>query len=324
MTKISNVNEGIPVEKFTDPKITAKGKKRAWVNPQKLETVWFNTGTLCNIECLNCYIESSPRNDKLVYITHAEVMTYLDEIERENLGTREIGLTGGEPFMNPDIIAIIETCLERGFELIVLTNAMRPMMCFQKKLLALSLKYNKLLTMRISIDHYTKKLHEDERRHADGKVGGTWEPMLKGLRWLSDKGFNIDAAGRTRWGESVDDLRAGYKTLFAENNIAIDADNPKKLVLFPEMETGKPTPEITTDCWGILNVNPDDMMCANSRMIVKRKGANKPEVMPCTLLFEDGFGLGQTLADSNKPVPLNSPKCSKFCVLGGGSCSAKK
>jgi len=87
--------------KFRDPAVTATGDTRATVNLRSLETLWFNTGTLCNLTCRNCYIDSSPRNDRLAYLTTAEVERYLDEIERDRLPTKLIGFTGGEPFMNP-------------------------------------------------------------------------------------------------------------------------------------------------------------------------------------------------------------------------------
>ena len=78
---------------------TASGAP-AWRLP-RLRTLWINTGSLCNIDCRNCYIESSPENDRLAYITRAEAAAYLDEIARERWPVREIGFTGGEPFMNP-------------------------------------------------------------------------------------------------------------------------------------------------------------------------------------------------------------------------------
>ena len=87
--------------KFADPDWTATRERRATVALDRLETLWINTGTLCNITCQNCYIESSPSNDRLAYITAAEAAAYFDEIEAHGLGTREIGFTGGEPFMNP-------------------------------------------------------------------------------------------------------------------------------------------------------------------------------------------------------------------------------
>jgi len=307
-----------PKEKFADPLVTAKGERRAWVDMAELKTLWFNTGTLCNIACENCYIKSSPKNDALVYLTHEEICTYLDEIEQEKYPVEEIGITGGEPFMNPDIIKIIEECLNRGYKLLLLTNAMAPMQRrkISEPLLEIRQRYENQMTIRVSIDHFQKEKHEEER----GK--GSWAPAIKGLKWLSDKGFTIDIAGRTRWDEKEEDLRTGFSALFKERGIKIDAYNKKELVLFPEMDERAEVPEITTDCWGILGVSPDDMMCATSRMVVKRKGADKPAVLACTLLaYDREFELGKTLKQAGKSVPLNHKHCAKFCVLGGGSCS---
>lgn len=305
-------------EKFQNYLKTAKNEDRAYVNMTKLETLWINSGTLCNIECVNCYIESSPKNDRLVYISYEEVCTYLDEIETEQMGTQEIGITGGEPFMNRDMIKIMEECLKRGYNLIMLTNAMQPMQrkMVTEALLRLNQQYKSQLTMRVSVDHFKQEMHEEER----GK--NTWPYMLKGLKWLSDNNFTIDIAGRTRWGENEQELRDGFNTLFKDNNIKINAQDKKQLVLFPEMDEKTEVPEITTKCWDILNIKPQEIMCSNSRMIVKRKGADKPAVIACTLLpYEDEFEFESTLKESTKRVYLNHPHCSKFCVLGGGACS---
>lgn len=305
-------------KKFQNYLKTAKDEDRAFVDMKRLDTLWINSGTLCNIECLNCYIESSPKNDRLVYMTYDEVCGFLDEIKTENMGTREIGITGGEPFMNRDMIKIIEECLERGFELIVLTNAMQPMQrkMISEALLVIKEKYKSQLTMRVSVDHFNPEMHEQERGQ------GTWKPMIKGLKWLSDNGFTIDIAGRTRWGEKEEELRAGFDALFKENNIKLDAFDQKQLVLFPEMDEAVEVPEITTECWDVLNIKPQEIMCSNSRMVVKRKGADKPAVIACTLLpYEEEFEFESTLKESTNRVYLNHPHCSKFCVLGGGACS---
>ena len=302
--------------KFADPDWTAKGEPRAQVAPTALRTLWFNTGTLCNVTCANCYIESSPRNDRLAYITRSEVASYLDEIARDALPVAEIGLTGGEPFMNPDIVAILEQCLERGFRVLVLTNAMKPMTHRKAALLDLRARHGDRLVVRVSLDHYTRELHEAERGRR------TWQPTFDNLVWLSAKGFCLNVAGRTRWGEDEAALRAGYARLFAAHGIAVDAADPVALVLFPEMDEAAEVPEITTACWGTLGVAPEAQMCASSRMVVKRKGAARPAVVACTLVpYDPRFELGATLADAACPVKLAHPHCAKFCVLGGGSCS---
>ncbi|HLM14526.1 MAG TPA: radical SAM protein, partial [Reyranella sp.] len=110
--------------------------------------------------------------------------------------------------------------------------------------------------------------------------------------------------------------------LFAGLGITIDAASPASLVLFPEMDSRVDVPEITTACWGILKKSPDSVMCASARMVVKRKGAERPAVVACTLLpYDPQFELGNTLAESVGAVRLNHPHCAKFCVLGGAACS---
>ena len=300
--------------KFRDPLRTAGGDIRAHVSLRRLETLWINTGTLCNLACKTCYIESSPTNDALVYPTLAEVEANLDEAE--DLGTREIGFTGGEPFMNPDMVAMMRSALERGFEVLVLTNAMRPMRRFEEQLDALRTSLGKRLTMRVSLDHYTQALHEAERGP------NSWAKALDGCKWLSDRGFRIAVAGRRLAGESEAAGRAGYADLFAEHDLRIDAFDASALVLFPEMDECADVPEITEACWDLLGVSPTSMMCASSRMVIKRKGAARPVVVACTLIpYDDRFVLGETLAGAHGVVSLNHPHCARFCVLGGASCS---
>jgi len=304
-------------DKFVDARVTATGARRASVGFQRLATLWFNTGTLCNLTCGNCYIESSPRNDRLSYLTASEVRTYLDEIADGELATDEIGFTGGEPFMNPDLIGMMGEALARGFDVLVLTNAMRPMMKCADDLCDLNRRFGARLKIRVSLDHYGKKLHEVERG------AHSWGPTLDGLEWLAANGFAINVAGRSRWGEAEAQLRRGYADLFAEHAIPVDAEDPVALVLFPEMDAGLDVPEITEQCWDILGVAPASVMCATSRMVIKRKGAAHPVVVSCTLIpYGKGFEMGATLSEAQRPVALNHPHCARFCILGGGSCSA--
>lgn len=311
--------DAAPLAKFSHPDITAKGEERAQVALSNPTTLWFNTGTLCNIECLRCYIDSSPTNDALVYLSHQDVTDYLDQLEDRNWQVREIGFTGGEPFMNPDMIPMAEAALARGYEVLILTNAMRPMMrkTMREGLLRLHETYGDKLTLRISLDHFEPEKHDEER----GK--GSFDITLKGMKWLHENGLKMALAGRTIWGDSDADSRAGYASFYKREGFAIDAQDPGQTVLFPEMDETAEVPEITTACWGILNKSPADVMCASSRMVVKRKGADKPTVLSCTLLpYDPQFEMGQTLAEAEAPVKLNHPHCAKFCVLGGASCSA--
>lgn len=310
--------DGTRPGKFTDPEVTAGGEPRAHVALTSPTTLWFATGTLCNIECRRCYIESSPTNDRLVYVTADEVSDYLDQIEARGWPVREIGFTGGEPFMNPQMIEMARRALARGHEALILTNAMRPMMRprVQRGLEALVAEFGQRLTLRVSLDHHTAALHDEERGP------GAFAASVRGMEWLRDAGVRTHVAGRTVWGEAEAEARAGYATLYARHGLAIDAQDPAATVLFPEMDEAAEVPEITTACWGILGKRPEDVMCASSRMVVKRRGQARPAVVSCTLLpYDRQFELGRTLEEAERPVALNHPHCAKFCVLGGASCS---
>jgi len=293
--------------KFGDPDLTAKGEPRARVALGRLETLWLNTGTLCNLACASCYIESSPTNDALAYLTLAEARTYLDQAAA--MRTRVIGFTGGEPFMNPDMVAMMRAALDRGFELIVLTNAMRPMRRFEAELAAMAREHGARVVMRVSLDHHARAAHDAERG------AGSWEKALDGLQWLARAGFRVAVAGRRLGDEAA--ARAGYDRLFRSLGVEVD-----HLVLFPTMDSQADVPEISEGCWDVLGVAPAAMMCATSRMVVKARGAARPHVVACTLLpYDPRFAMGETLAAAARPVPLNHPHCARFCVLGGASCS---
>lgn len=323
--EIPPIRAARPLAKFADPDWTAKGEPRAKVPLVALRTLWFNTGTLCNITCRNCYIESSPSNDRLVYLSVDEVRPFL--AEAAGLGVEEIGFTGGEPFLNPEFLDMLGETLKAGFAALVLTNAMVPMQRppVKEALRALRAAYGSRLTLRVSLDHFSADLHDEERG------AGSFERTVAGIDWLASEGFRIAIAGRSCWGETRDAAMAGYQALFSARQWPLDATCAGDLVIFPEMDLTADVPEITPACWGLLNKRPDQMMCASSRMVVKRRGAAGPVVLPCTLIaYEPAFDMGATLSEAATvdggvfdagAVKLAHPHCSKFCVLGGGSCS---
>ena len=304
--------------KFINRKYTAEGEERAFVTFQNLKMLWVNTGTLCNIECVNCYIESSPHNDRLSYIKSKELKVYLDDMQTQGIMVDEIGFTGGEPFMNPDILTMINDVLSHHICVLILTNAMKPMQRFfiKEGLCLLHEKYRDLLKIRVSLDHYTQQKHDKIRGQQ------SWESTLKGIQWLYHKGFNISIASRSCWEESEQQICQGFKKLFTEQGWSLNAESHEDLIIFPEMELKRDVPEITTRCWDTLNKSADNIMCSHSRMLVKRKNALKPTLVSCTLLpYDRQFDLGSELPKKNEKIYLNHPYCAQFCVLGNASCS---
>src|SRR4051794_32557619 len=85
-----------------------------------LDQLWFQVaGTLCNLTCMHCFISCSPHNRSFGFLDLAAVRRHLDESVA--LGVKEYYFTGGEPFLNPDMTAILELTLDYG-PATVLTN----------------------------------------------------------------------------------------------------------------------------------------------------------------------------------------------------------
>jgi len=128
------------------------------VHLRALDTLWFQVaGTLCNIECTHCFISSSPRN-------HSHEMLSLADVERRlaearELGVREYYFTGGEPFMNRDMIPILEATLKQG-PATVLTNGMllRADVCRRLRELFDASEYS--LDIRVSLDGFDRESHD--------------------------------------------------------------------------------------------------------------------------------------------------------------------
>lgn len=299
--------------KFKDPFVTADGAMRASVTMQTLRRLWFNTGTLCNLTCTGCYVESSPSNDRLVYLTRDDVAPFFDEID----AAVDIGFTGGEPFLNPHIIELLGMALSLGHRVIVQTNAMHPMMRprMMEGLIALMKEHGDRLTLQVSLDQPEMSAHDVVRG------AGAFEEAATGIDWLIANDFDVRIAGR-KWGADEAGLRQRYDVLFRERDWTVDALSTRDLELLPEMEGAADAPEVATDCWDLFDAAPDGVMCASSRMVMRRAGAARASVAACKLVpFDPAFELGETLADSASVVQLNHPHCAQFCVMGGGHCA---
>jgi hypothetical protein len=274
------------------------------VSLERIETLWVNTGTLCNLSCTKCFMDSTPVNDSLSYFPLADLQMILAD---KPAYLTEIGFTGGEPFMNPDIMPMLETALAAGCSVLVLTNAMRPLQRHQAALASLIKRYPGCVKIRVSLDHYMPAQHEALRG------AGSFAPSMAGLTFLVAAGAELSVASRTPWGETEAMMRAGFGRLFAEHDIKLDAQDPADLILFPEMDEAALSLPVTSAALAALPADKP-LMCRSSRMVLRRKGVDQANFVPCTLLPD------VTLAEIGSPVTLDHPHCGQFCVYGGASC----
>ena len=55
--------------------------------------LWFFTGSRCNLTCTHCYVESSPTNDSMPYLTYETFEKRITEAVSKNFKTLDIYYT---------------------------------------------------------------------------------------------------------------------------------------------------------------------------------------------------------------------------------------
>ncbi len=273
--------------------------------PAKLEELWFNTGTRCNLACEGCYTESNPTNDTLKFLTRGDVVPFIEEALE--LGVRQLNYTGGEPFYNPHFAEILNYSLSR-LPTMVLTNGTAPVRFYLRRANPAPAHP---LKMRVSLDRPHAAGHDRIR----GK--GTFAQSIKTINALRERDIACSVAGRIPLGEEGASSAAAYQRLFVEMGWG-----EMPLVLFPEFDPPDEVPEITTDCIGRYKTEAEvrSWMCSYLRMVVRNDRGLR--VYACTVTQDSPhFDLGSTLRESLQPVHLAHHRCFTMCFAGGASCS---
>ncbi|HVA66844.1 MAG TPA: radical SAM protein [Elusimicrobiota bacterium] len=274
-----------------------------------LDTLWLQVaGTLCNLRCTHCFISCSPVNHSHEMMSLEEVKRYLDEARQ--LGVKEYYLTGGEPFMNKDLFAMLELALKQG-PVSILTNALliTPETAARLKDLADVSDYS--LELRVSLDGYDAATHDAVRGP------GTFDRTLKGVGNLAVAGLNpvITAA------EVKDELGARKGRIeFLAFLKSIGLDKPR-LKILPILRLGSEIRRSRAyESWESLRgqeLTEEEQLalqCSSCRM------ATSKGVYVCPLLIDSPEArMGETLRDSLRPFELKHQACWT-CRATGFSC----
>lgn len=294
--------------------VTPDGKSRGFIQAHALDELWFHTGTACNLTCSFCLEGSKPGDDRLNLLRFDDAKSYIDEAL--TLGVKQFSFTGGEPFVNKDLIRILDYALQHR-PCMVLTNATEPLLKRLEQLEPLRIHANKL-HFRVSLDHFAADVHDK------GRGAGMFALALQGLRALHEMGFPISIASQSIPGFTAHQVATNYAAVFRQ------AQLPENIprIEFPEFHPPGVTvaaPQITESCMVDYQTEATrrEFMCAFSRMVVKSKGICK--VYACTLVDDDtDYALGSTLNESlQQPVSMKHHRCYS-CFRFGASCSELK
>ncbi|HDY68253.1 MAG TPA: radical SAM protein [Candidatus Scalindua sp.] len=286
-------------------------------NKAKLDDLWFFTGSKCNLSCTHCYIASSPTNDTIEQIMFDEIKPFVEEAKLFDV--KNIYFTGGEPFINRDIMLMIRYCLKYA-NVTLLTNTTEPIVRFINELRELSAQNKHKLRFRVSLDHYDKDKHDIIR----GK--GNFDITEKNSIALIKAGFKpIITATAVVYEDnnlSEEEVEKRFKDLFRGYDISVKI-LPYNLEMGTNLKRIKePTKKISISesCMKLPGVKQDNFQCYNGRTVEKING--KMVVYSCPIIYNNkAFELAGNLKDSFNKVYLTHKACFDFCYKNGGKCT---
>lgn len=274
-----------------------------------LDTVWFQVaGSLCNLACTHCFISCSPRNHTHAMLDLATVERHLRDAEA--LGVREYYFTGGEPFLNPDMMAILGTALGRG-PCTVLTNGTLINARRARELKALTGTSPYSLDLRVSLDGF-EAASNDAIRGA-----GTYARILEALGHLAAEGLNPVLTVTEACEEAA---TAAGRAALLEKLKALGLDRPR-LKVMPLLRIGAEVartrayaPDESLAGVELTQSDIEALQCASGRMVTA-KG-----VFVCPILIDyPDARMGASLSDTLRPFPLKHRACHT-CHAQGLNC----
>ena len=274
---------------------------------RRLSSLWFQvTGFLCNLECKHCLVDASPRNNALPFLDRTTVRSYL--AEAETLGVKEIYFTGGEPFLHPELGALIEDALAVA-PTTVLTNGTLITEAMARTLRKLSDDSKYSLEIRVSLDH-------PEARENDKVRGqGSHAKALRALRRLQDAGLLpiVTATEFAMSGETS--IYEAFAAMLRREGIRYP-----RLKLLPVFHTGKledpASGSVVTEAM-MSGVEPGFLQCSETRVVTTQG------IYACPILVgkNEGFLPGGSLRHS--PVVQLAHHACRTCYETGMSCANK-
>ena len=277
---------------------------------ESLDELWFQVGgTLCNLSCNHCFISCHPGNDNFGFMDLETIRRYLQESQA--LGVKEYYFTGGEPFLNRDMLQVLEETLAIG-PATVLTNGTVFTPSSIKALRAISEQSLYSLELRVSIDGYSPQTNDPIRGE------GTFEKALEGVRMLVEAGFLPIITMAQTWPEEENTrVFETFVTTLKETGY----QRPRikilpTLHLGMEAERSRPYSQAERISEEMMEgYDSNQLLCSRSRTVTDRG------VAVCPLLIETpGAHLGDTLEDASGPFRLDQGACYT-CYVHGAICS---
>ena len=276
-----------------------------------LDQLWFQVGgTVCNLRCTHCFISCSPDNHSFWFMTREQVRAALEE--SAGMGVKEYYFTGGEPFMNHEMVGILDDTLGYG-PATVLTNATLLPPRRVEELGRVARGRCHTLELRVSIDGPTAATNDAIRGE------GSFERAMEGVGALVAAGFRPIITTMRSWpSEETACVLARFRDALG----AVGYAEPRLKVLPPlligeeaERSRGyRPDERVTHEM--MHGYDLDQLLCTRARLVTASG------VYACPILLDyPSARLADTLTEAVGMRAVLREAACHTCYVNGAICS---
>ncbi len=275
--------------------------------------LWFFTGSKCNLSCTHCYVDSGPDADRHPQLTLKTFNTQLQSAVSKKYRRLDIYFTGGEPFINENLLDMFELSLKYG-DVTVLTNATRISKTVSEKLRVLEDASTFSLNFRVSLEGSNSGTNDKIR----GK--GAFDRAEKGIKNLIQQGFNPIVTSMRSW-PLLDSYKMETQFVTLLTSYGIPEDK-QRLKILPPLRIGRETDRdrpyqsselFTEECFDDYDYN--NLQCSKCRIVTERG------VWVCPILVnDDDAKMSEDLSDSMYAYDMKQMACWT-CRMEGMSCT---
>lgn len=245
----------------------------------------------------------------------AEVRELLDEAAALDWPLRQVVVSGWHAAQGERAVDCCDAALRRGYRAWLRFAGGRPADATTRRAVhSLSRRFKLAFTLTVGL------FASSAGRDAELRGAGAFAAAIDLLGWALATGVRVRVEAMAPPGRAESAARAAYQRLFDRRGLRLDAGDRDVLVL-GALDSGaaekrrSAAPSLTALSWSELQLDPAELPCAATRVVIQRGSGKPPRLLACPFILDDPrFELGETLSSAEQPVIMRHPRCASLCA----------